>query len=290
MHCSCSTTHLFCLDHDTDRVNDMVYAASMVDIDALIVEPSPVQAKILTRELEELGVLSIHATSTGGEALEMMRDQPPTVVISSMYLPDMSGTELVQTMRAEEALETIAFVLVSSETRPQHLEGIRQSGVCGILPKPFKLDQMEIALKAALRLQLGEHDEKDFEGNNYRVLLVDDMKSARKFMRLVLEKLGFTDIIEATDGLEAVQQLEEQMVDLIVTDFNMPNMNGKDLTEHVRTKSWQSSVPILMVTSEENNARLAAVEESGVSGICDKPFDPTNVSNLLHDMLGEAPL
>lgn len=265
----------------------MVYALSMVDIDALIVEPSPVQAKILTRELEELGVLSIRSADSGEEALETMRTQPPTVVISSMYLPDMSGTDLVQTMRNTEELTEIAFVLVSSETRPQYLEGIRQSGVCGILPKPFKLEQMEVALKAALRLQIDEYDDKEFDGDNYRVLLVDDMASARKYMRLVLEKLGFTQIIEATDGIEAIEQLEDQMIDLIVTDYNMPNMNGGDLTKHVRTKSWQSSVPILMVTSENNNARLTAVEESGVSGICDKPFDPSNVSNLLRGMLDE---
>jgi len=268
----------------------MVYSPSMVDVDALIIEPSVVQAKILARELEELGVLSIRTSDSGEQALQAMHDQRPTVVISSMHLPDMSGTDLVQTMRETEEFETIAFVLISSESRPQYLEGIRQAGVCGILPKGFKLNQLEVALKAAQSLQADPLDEKEFDGENFRVLLVDDMASARKFMRHVLETLGFSDIVEAEDGLEAIEQLDNQMVDLIVTDYNMPKMNGVDLTEHVRQKSWQSSVPILMVTSEKDNARLSAVEELGVSGICDKPFNPAHISNILHGILDEQSL
>jgi two-component system chemotaxis response regulator CheY len=76
------------------------------------------------------------------------------------------------------------------------------------------------------------------------------------------------------------------MVDLVVTDYNMPEMDGKALVDHIRQRSWQASVPILMVTSESDFGRLAAVEEAGVSGICDKPFDAATVRRLLGRMLG----
>ncbi len=263
----------------------MTYTPTMVDIDALIVEPSAVQAKIMQKSLESLGVIGIRAVANAAEALEAMASRPPSVVISAMYLPDLSGSELVQRMRADSALEAIAFILISSETRPQQLDDVRQSGVCGILPKPFALSQLETALKATLQLQGSELGEKEFDGEDLRVLLVDDMPSARKFMRRVLEHLGFTDIVEAENGRQAIQRLDDVMVDLIVTDYNMPEMDGQAFTAYVREQSWQSSVPILMVTSEHNSAKLAAVEESGVSGICDKPFEPTALSHLLHTML-----
>ena len=75
------------------------------------------------------------------------------------------------------------------------------------------------------------------------------------------------------------------MVDLVVTDYNMPEMDGRQLVEYIRQQSWQRSVPILMVTSEQSFSRLAAVEEAGVSGICDKPFEPGTIRRLLQRIL-----
>ena len=82
--------------------------------------------------------------------------------------------------------------------------------------------------------------------------------------------------------------LGEAMVGLVVTDYNMPEMDGKALVDYIRTQSWQNSVPILMVTSEQDMGRLAAIEEAGVSGICDKPFEPEMVKGLLRRVLREG--
>ena len=72
---------------------------------------------------------------------------------------------------------------------------------------------------------------------------------------------------------------------MIVTDYNMPEMDGREFTEFVRTRSGQSSVPILMVSSEQNRNRLAAVQNAGVSALCDKPFDPRLVRDLILKLL-----
>jgi two-component system chemotaxis response regulator CheY len=212
-----------------------------------------------------------------------MREARPDVVISALYLPDMEGTALVGAMRADADLEQVAFILVSSETRPQALDPVRQSGVCGILPKPFSADQLRRALGNTVEFLSG--NVVDFEAEALRVLLVDDSPSARKFMRRVLENLGVQNFLEADDGTAAVAILADTAVDLVVTDYNMPEMDGGALVEYIRNKSWQASVPILMVTSEHDQARLAAVEDAGVSGICDKPFEPGVVRRLLGQIL-----
>jgi two-component system chemotaxis response regulator CheY len=121
-----------------------------------------------------------------------------------------------------------------------------------------------------------------------KVLVVDESPSARKFIRRVLENLGVRHFLEAENGRQAIELLDEVMVDLVVTDYNMPEMDGKALVDHIRTRSWQASVPILMVTSESDQGRLAAVEEVGVSGICDKPFEPNMVRALLTRILRPA--
>jgi two-component system chemotaxis response regulator CheY len=251
-----------------------------------LVEPSAAQAKFISAQLNAVGIGMVRVFASGGEALQAMTEARPDLVISALYLPDMSGTELVGAMRRDESLAQVAFILISSETRPQALEPVRQLGVCGILPKPFTAAQLDTALATTLDF-LAQDDElsDEINGENLRVLLVDDSASARGFTRRVLANLDIEDFIEAENGRAAVDILASTMVDLVVTDYNMPEMDGQALVEYIRRQSWQNSVPILMVTSEANEGRLAAVQEAGVSGICDKPFEPRVLKRLLRHIL-----
>ena len=65
----------------------------------------------------------------------------------------------------------------------------------------------------------------------------------------------------------------------------MPKMDGKHLIDYIRQQSGQQAVPVLMVTTEENMSKLAAVEQSGVSAICDKPFDPATVKSMIESVM-----
>jgi two-component system, chemotaxis family, chemotaxis protein CheY len=264
-------------------------SSDLFHLDVLLVEPSPVQLKILRERASGVGIMQMREADGVQSALLAMQRKVPDLVISALYLPDGEGTGLVQAMRATPELQHVAFVLVSSETRPQALDPVRQSGVCGILPKPFDTQQLRRVLDATLDfLSDDKADDADIDFEALRVLLVDDSPNARRFMRRVLENLGLREFVEANNGLEAVAALEQTMFDLIVTDYNMPEMDGQALVEYVRQQSWQASIPILMVTSESDMGRLAAVEQAGVSGICDKPFDPATIRALLRNALAQA--
>lgn len=256
------------------------------DPSILLVEPSAMQAKVVSKAFRELGMDRIRTTENGWGALADMREVRPEVVVSALYLPDMSGLDLVLAMREETDLAGIPFILVSSETRPQALDPVRQAGICGILPKPFTTSQLRKVLDTTLDFLALEHTTSiDFRAEELKVLLVDDSGSARRFMRRMLENLGIMNFIEAENGRKAVELLAGTMVDLVVTDYNMPEMDGQALVQHIRQHSWQKDVPILMVTSEADASRLAAVEAAGVSGICDKPFEASVVSDLLGRLL-----
>jgi two-component system chemotaxis response regulator CheY len=266
----------------------MIDTAALSSLVVFLVEPSATQAKIIGAELKSVGIAHVRVFGSGGDVLAAMRQSRPDVVVSALYLPDMSGTDLVAAMRRGNDGEQSAFILISSETRPQALEPVRQAGICGIVPKPFTREQLLTAFAATLDFLCQDDDlVREIDGENLRVLLVDDSPSARKYVRKVLENLGIEKFIEADNGREAVAILADTQVDLVVTDYNMPEMDGRELVEYIRKQSWQNSVPVLMVTSESNDSRLAAVQESGVSGICDKPFEPSVVKRLLWNMLGQ---
>ncbi|KAF0814574.1 Chemotaxis protein CheY [Andreprevotia sp. IGB-42] len=258
-------------------------------LNVCLVEPSVVQAHFIKQELAELGVTRVDIVNSGAAAISRLEAGPPLdVLLSALYLPDMTGTELVYQLRTSGVHTELPFILVSSETKPHVLDPIRQAGSIAILPKPFTRAQLQVALGNTLSYLNADVDRDEFESlhvEDLKVLVVDDSSTARRHIRSILEKLGFERFTEAINGREAIAALGESLFDLVVTDYNMPEIDGRELTSYIRQRSAQSTVPVLMVSSEKNEERLAAVQEAGVSAVCDKPFDTAHVKSLLAQML-----
>ncbi len=258
----------------------------IAELTIAVIEPSSVQGKLIGGELKKLGINKILHHSTGRSALSEMQRDVPDLVISAMYLPDMTGAELVESMRGDAGLESVPFMLISSETRFSMLDPIRQAGVIAILPKPFEPADLRKALYSTVEFISPDEDAlADIELDNLKTLVVDDSPMARKHISRVLANLGISDITTAENGLQAVGMIESTFFDLVVTDYNMPEMDGEKLTRYIRDHSSQRSIPILMVTSEGDDSRLSAVQQAGVSGICDKPFDTVSVKQMIRQLL-----
>ncbi|HWS03547.1 MAG TPA: response regulator [Gammaproteobacteria bacterium] len=258
------------------------------DLAITVVEPSAVQAQIIAGHLRTAGVRDVQAFHTGADVLAHLERFKSDLVISAMYLPDMTGAELVQHLRTSPYLEDLPFMLISSETSFAMLDPIRQAGVVAILPKPFAPQDLRRALFATLEFVNPDVAAlADVVLDDLKVLVVDDSSTARKHIVRVLNNLGLENITTAENGRAAVELIEHNFFDLVVTDYNMPEMDGEMLTRHIREHSSQRSIPVLMVTSEGDSSRLAAVQQAGVSGICDKPFDAITVKQMIRNLLTE---
>lgn len=256
------------------------------DLSILVVEPSEAQSRIIAYELEKSGAQKIECAKTIDAAMMCLETYAPDLVISAMYFKDGTGTSLLQSIRADERLAETPFMLVSSENRFKYLDPIKQAGVVAILPKPFASADLERALLATLDfLEDDELELDNFDVATVRILLVDDSKLARIHIRRILEKMGAETITEAEDGAKAIDMLKETEFDLVITDYNMPNVDGEQLLQYIRNESGQSYVPVLMVTSERNEATLSSIQQSGVSALCDKPFDTQHVKQIFRNLL-----
>lgn len=105
-----------------------------------------------------------------------------------------------------------------------------------------------------------------------KVLLVDDSKTMRNIQRAVLTELGATEIVEAGDGLEALDRLESFKPDLALVDGAMPNMDGLSFVRAFREKD--RSTPVIMVTTESERSRVVEAIKAGVDNYVVKPFTP----------------
>ncbi|MCX7089789.1 MAG: response regulator [Methylococcales bacterium] len=260
------------------------------DLSILLIEPSAMQLKVIVKHLQDEGIERVEAVTSGNAAFESLQQFHPDLIISSLYLPDMTAVDLVHQLRETEIWQHIPFMLISSETKFHALDPIRQAGVMAILPKPFTHQDLKRALRTTVEfIDPDEVALQHFDVEALRVLVVDDSQMARKHIARVLNNMGIERITFAINGREAVDIFikEQQAFDLIVTDYNMPEMDGEELIRYIRIEMANTFIPILMVTSEENETRLSNVQQSGVSAICDKPFDPQTVKDMLFRILDE---
>ncbi len=105
-----------------------------------------------------------------------------------------------------------------------------------------------------------------------KILIVDDFSTMRRIIKNLLRDLGFTNTSEADDGLTALPMLEGGKYDFLVTDWNMPGMQGIDLLKAIRSNPELSSLPVLMVTAESKKEQIVEAAQAGVNGYVVKPF------------------
>ena len=107
---------------------------------------------------------------------------------------------------------------------------------------------------------------------NMKILTVDDFSTMRRIIRNMLRQLGYTNIVEAEDGAEALSLLQREKVDFVISDWNMPNMSGLDLLKAIRADENLKPLPVLLVTAEALKENVVEALKAGVNNYVVKPF------------------
>lgn len=114
-----------------------------------------------------------------------------------------------------------------------------------------------------------------------KFLVVDDFSTMRRIVRNLLKELSFTNVDEAEDGMAALQKLNAAQFDFVVTDWNMPNMDGLTLLQTIRQTPHLKHLPVLMITAEAKKENIIAAAQAGASGYIVKPFTAGTLSEKL---------
>ncbi len=115
-----------------------------------------------------------------------------------------------------------------------------------------------------------------------RFLVVDDFSTMRRIVRNLLKELGFLNADEAEDGAIALAKLNNENFDFVVTDWNMPNMDGLTLLQQIRANPQLKHLPVLMITAEAKKENIVAAAQAGASGYIVKPFTAATLSEKLN--------
>ena len=125
------------------------------------------------------------------------------------------------------------------------------------------------------------HEEESPLNKNMRILIVDDFSTMRRIVKNLLNDLGFTNTAEADDGTSALPMLQSGSFDFVVTDWNMPNIDGLQLLQAIRSNPALSRLPVLMITAEAKKENIIAAAQAGASGYIVKPFTAATLAEKL---------
>jgi two-component system chemotaxis response regulator CheY len=117
-----------------------------------------------------------------------------------------------------------------------------------------------------------------------KIVVVEDFNTSRQIIKRTLEKLGY-EVLEASDGREALKFFDGGKIDLLVSDYNMPNMDGAQLIEYVRSKDEYKYIPILMLSTETNIAKQNRAKEAKITAWIRKPFEIDEFTRIIEKAL-----
>jgi len=118
-----------------------------------------------------------------------------------------------------------------------------------------------------------------------KILVVDDSSTMRRILMNTVQKAGYSEVNEAEDGKDALAKIMAEKYDLLMTDWNMPNMNGLELIEAVRADNKIKDLPILMVTTRNVKDDIVNAIKAGANGYIIKPFDIKTLNKKINEIL-----
>ena len=122
----------------------------------------------------------------------------------------------------------------------------------------------------------------------FNILIVDDSSPMRAVIKKVIKASGFDigEFHEAGSGKEALQVLDDQWLDVVLSDYNMPEMNGLEMLQKMKQNEMMKDIPVIMVTTEGSSKRVDEFMQTGASAYIKKPFTPEQIRTQLEQLLG----
>ena len=247
----------------------------------LLVDDSRLIHASVGKIIDENGFKLIHAMD-GVEGLQKAVEYIPDLIISDLDMPNMNGYEMCQEIKQREVTQDIPVVILSARGAGLDIDKGFDVGANDFLTKP--VDEAELISR--INLILGSQGESSLRE---KILVVDDSALVRNMMKQGLSQQGF-EILTANDGQEGYDAAVEHEPDLIVTDFNMPKMDGRELTRALKSSEALSDIPVLMLTAADSDTDQRKGKHAGVAAFLSKPFPPDKLVVIAEKLIAERRL
>ena len=243
----------------------------------LIIDDSPFFRNQIENELKSVSA-SFSYAEDGRKGLDMALLQAYDLIISDIEMPNMDGFALCSKLKGNPNTISVPVILVSSNDTERYID------------KGFRVGADSYIVKTDLKSKLldttREVLEKSKFHNNNHILVVDDSSTIRSIVKDAFEKAGF-NVTTAEDGKDALKKIRENPPDLILSDIDMPEMNGIELCNKVRTDPESKAIPFVIMSANDNRATMRQLLDRGVSAYLVKPFNMEQMVITVEKLLSD---
>ncbi len=239
----------------------------------LIVDDIASMRKIVRATLGQLGFSDIQEAVDGNAALSKLRFEKFDLVITDWNMPAMSGLDFLKAIQGDEKLRGLPVLVMTAEESQDTVNQALDMGCSGYMIKPFTAD--------ALGQHIGRIYAEMMRFERLRVLLVDDYPSMRRIMAKILSLIGVRTIAEAGSGPEALDKVKAEPFDLVITDWNMPDMGGLELVRALKSRKELYNLQVIVASSTITQQMVVQGKQAGVAEYLAKPFAPDDLKQRI---------
>ena len=249
----------------------------------LIIEDNPTNMELMVYLLRAFGYQPLLAHN-GEEGVAAARRERPDLIICDVHLPKLDGYGVVAQLKQDPALQHIPALAVTALAMVGDREKLLAAGFDGYIGKPIEPDTFVSQIESFLPGEVSPPSDNDIA----TILIVDDHVLNREFLMTLLGYSGHR-LLEASSGVEGLKVMEHEKPDLVISDILMPNMDGYEFVNRMRSKPELAQVPIIFYTATYREREAMAVAEAcGVRWVLPKPSDPDVILKTVHEALGKA--
>jgi two-component system, sensor histidine kinase and response regulator len=239
----------------------------------LVVEDSDVQRTVCVEQLQIIGLTNIFEAENGVEALEVLKNNTVDLILSDWDMPKMDGLELLKTLKKDSELQNTPFIFL---TVHDDEDKNREAMVYGAV---------DYIVKPSTPGDLKESIEIIFNRGIRNILIVEDSELQKEICIVQLQQIGFENITGAANGIEALDHLEHNPVDLIVSDWEMPEMDGLGLLKAVKDNDKLRDIPFLILTVHDDPKKNQEALNLGALDFIVKPSTPDSLHMKIRKIL-----
>jgi len=234
---------------------------------ALIVDSSRTVRSLIRAEFSP-GAFEVIEAENGDVALQKAKELRPAIITLSMVLPPTDGLAVCRALASEDCLSSTSVIMITSRDVPNEEALAFEAGAIRFVNKGFKTGE--------LKVYVDEINRKRGSLADVCVLVADDSAFIRNSISQVLG-LEKATVFTAEDGSQVLPMLEQRDVDVIVTDYHMPKVDGLALVEKIQARPEYANIPILFLTASEDRETVVRALDAGATDFVHKPFDATEL-------------
>lgn len=233
----------------------------------LIVEDSKTQAKQLDAILKQLGY-RIVITNSAREALFILKEQKPVIIISDILMPDIDGYQFCKLLKSDDKLKDIAVILLTQLSDPREIVKGLACGADDFIVKPYNEEFLLARIHATLALKT----KQDTASKLTTILVVEDSPTQAEQIKYLLEDKGYA-VMVAANGKEGFEVAKKFRPTIIISDIVMPVMDGYELAEKIKKDKDVRDIPIIFVTALTDRKDASRKASVVADGYFTKPYD-----------------